>query len=377
MNSAMLATWLRRLAPCAGPSSNRDWLRAVLGCGLALGLCMPFCAWLFGVDAVLRVGPPLAASALLAIAVPSSPLAQPWSLLGGNLVAALVGLLLGHWLGHGWPQASLAMAVAVLLMLGLRCLHPPSTAMAFSLALGGPLVDQQLLHLLLPVGVASLTLIGVAMLYNNLTRAPYPRKLAAPASNPHLTADPLPSERLGLRSDDLESALASAGGFVDVTPEDLERLLLAAEKHASGRLLGGIRAADIMSRDIRSVSPDARIEEAWGLLDKHHLKALPVLDRGRLVGILTLSDLFRGQRKLRSPFGQRVGNLMSHRVQSLRQDAPLAELIELLSDHGRHCLPVLDGSGALVGMLSQSDLIAAFRHLWLQPQADAALAVAV
>ncbi|MDF3843067.1 HPP family protein [Pseudomonas citronellolis] len=379
MKAAAFGSWLHRLAPCAGPSSNRDWLRAVLGCGFALGLCMPLCAWLFGVDTMLRIGPPLAASALLAIAVPSSPLAQPWSLLGGNLVAALVGLLLGHWLGHSWPQASLSMVVAVLLMLGLRCLHPPSTAMAFSLAVGGQLVDQHLLHLLLPVGVASLALIGVALVYNNLTRAPYPRKLAVPASNPHLTADPLPGERLGLHADDLESALASAGGFVDVTPEDLERLLLAAEKHASERLLGGIRARDIMSRDIRSVSPDARIEEAWGLLDKHHLKALPVLDRGHLVGILTLSDLFRGQRRLRSPFGQRVGNLMTHRVQSLREDAQLPELIQLLSDQGRHCLPVVDGAGRLVGMLSQTDLIAAFRHLWLQPQvqAERALQVAV
>lgn len=368
--SAAFSTWLRRLAPCAGPSSNREWLRAVLGCGLALGLSMPFCAWLFGVDSVLRVGPPLAASALLAIAVPSSPLAQPWSLLGGNLVAALVGLLVGHWLGHSWPQASLAMALAVFFMLGLRCLHPPSTAMAFSLCLGGPLVDQQLLHLLLPVAVGSLTLIGLALLYNNLTRAPYPRQLVAPASNPHHTRDPLPGERLGFRSDDLEQALASVGGFVDVTRDDLERLLHVAEKHASERLLGGITAKDIMSRDIRSTSPDARIEQAWTLLDSHHLKALPVLDRGRLVGILTLSDLFRGQRRLSSPFGQRVGNLMTHKVQTLRADAPLPELIERLSDQGWHCLPVLDEKGQLVGMLSQSDLIAAFRHLWLQPAAE-------
>lgn len=371
MSSAAFSAWLRRLAPCAGPSSNRDWLRAVLGCGLALGLCMPLCAWLFGVEAVLRVGPPLAASALLAIAVPSSPLAQPWSLLGGNLVAALVGLLVGHWLGHGWPQASLAMALAVFCMLGLRCLHPPSTAMAFSLCLGGPLVEQQLLLLLLPVGVASLTLIGLGMLYNNLTRAPYPRPLATPAGNPHRTRDPLPGERLGLRADDLEEALASAGGFVDVTREDLERLLQAAEKHASARLLGGIRARDIMSRDVRWVAPDARIEEAWKLLDEHRLKALPVLDRGHLAGILTLADLFRGQRRLRSPFGQRVGNLMTYQVQSLRDDAPLAELIERFSDGGWHCLPVLDERGELVGMLSQSDLIAAFGHLWLQPQAPA------
>ncbi|WP_374442811.1 HPP family protein [Pseudomonas panipatensis] len=372
MKSFDLPLWLRRLAPSAGPASNREWLRAVVGCGLSLSLSLALCVWLFDADTAQRIGPPLAASALLVIAVASSPLAQPWSLVAGNLVSALVGLAFGLWLGHGWPVAALAMGASVLAMLGLRCLHPPSTALAFSLCLGGPLVQQQGLHLLLPVSLASLALLALALLYNNLTRTPYPRQLAASTGNPRLTRDPLPSQRLGFRSEDLEQALAGFGGFVDVTREDLERLLHEAEKQASGRLLGGITAEAIMSRDIRSVSPRSRVEQAWQLLARHHLKALPVVEDGRLVGILTLTDLFRGVHtrglgRLRSPFGQQVGNLMTHRVQSLRADAPLAELIERLSDQGLHCLPVLDDHGRLVGMLSQSDLIAAFRHLWRQP----------
>ena len=253
MKAAAFGAWLHRLAPCAGPSSNRDWLRAVLGCGFALGLCMPLCAWLFGVDTMLRIGPPLAASALLAIAVPSSPLAQPWSLLGGNLVAALVGLLLGHWLGHSWPQASLSMVVAVLLMLGLRCLHPPSTAMAFSLAVGGPLVDQHLLHLLLPVGVASLALIGVALVYNNLTRRRWPHV--------HHTAAVEPGGARFTRSD-LDAALAHYNQVLDISREDLQDLLQHAEAAAYRRTMGELRCADVMTPD-PVVARAFDIDYAW------------------------------------------------------------------------------------------------------------------
>ncbi|KAF1051995.1 MAG: Magnesium transporter MgtE [Stenotrophomonas maltophilia] len=368
MNSS-LPHWLRRLAPCAGPASLREGLRAIFGCALALALALLGGALLFGAEVVARIAPPIAASSLLAVAVASSPLAQPWSVAAGNTVAALCGLLVGHWLGHDWQTATLAMGVAVTAMLALRCLHPPSTAMAVSLCLGGPLVEQYGLSLAWPVLVTSTLLCLLALLYNNLTRTAYPRPLSSPAAQPHHTADPLPSQRLAVRSEDLRHALQDFDSFVDVTTDDLERLLHAAEFNASQRLLGGISARQIMSTDIRSIGPAARVEEAWRLLDAHHLKALPVLQDGRLVGILTLTDLFRGMhrrglQRLRSAFGQTVGNLMTHRVRTISEDTPLAELVAPLSDHGLHCLPVVNAQGQLVGMLSQSDLIAAVEHLW-------------
>jgi CBS domain-containing membrane protein len=49
---------------------------------------------------------PMGASAVLLFAVPASPLAQPWSIIGGNLVAATVGVACARWIPEpGWPPA--------------------------------------------------------------------------------------------------------------------------------------------------------------------------------------------------------------------------------------------------------------------------------
>jgi CBS domain-containing membrane protein len=273
-------------------------------------------------------------------------------------------------------SAPLAFGLALVAMQALRCLHPPSCAVALAVALGGRLFAEQGWHLLLPVLLGSLLLVLTALLFHNLTGTPYPRKLAHAASGPHLTADPLPSERNGFAEVDLDRALTEFGSVVDVTRDDLQRLLQLTEKHALRRTMGDLRAARIMSRDLRTITPEAPISDAWRLLDRHHLKALPVLDdKQRLVGILTLSDLLghaagTAPRTLAERFLARreapVSRLMTRLVRCVTVHTPVVELVSLLSDQGLHCLPVLDDGGRLVGIVSQSDLIAALYRNWLQ-----------
>ncbi|SDO97872.1 HPP family protein [Pseudomonas jinjuensis] len=372
MTSSSRFAWLKRLAPGAAVAPPREWLRTGLGGCLALGGALWLCCHLFGLDAVLRIAPPFAASALLVFAVASSPLAQPWPVFAGNLLSAAIGLAAGHWLGHDWMVATAAMSASIVFMFALRCLHPPSCAVAFGLALGGPMVEQQGMLLLWPVALLSLGLIVAAMLINNLTGSNYPRQLARVVANPHHTRDPLPSQRLEFNQADLDQALAEFGGFVDVTREDLSRLLHATERHAERRLIDGVTAADIMSRDVRTVGPQERMSRARELFRHYHIKALPVLDERRaLVGILTQSDLltglYGGSRLGRLAFGSpNVAQVMSTPVETVRLDTPLTQLVWRLSDEGLHCLPVLDEQGGLAGIVSQTDLIAALHHRWLQ-----------
>src|SRR5258706_10586585 len=81
---------------------------------------------------------PMGASAVLLFAVPASPLAQPWSIIGGNLVSATVGVACAALIGNPVHAAALAVAVAVGAMFALRCIHPPSGAVALTAGLGGP-----------------------------------------------------------------------------------------------------------------------------------------------------------------------------------------------------------------------------------------------
>lgn len=56
----------------------------------------------------------------------------------------------------------------------------------------------------------------------------------------------------------------------------------------------GLRAGDVMTRELVTVEPDTPLEEVAHLLERHRIKRVPVLKAGRLVGILSRADLLRG-----------------------------------------------------------------------------------
>ena len=374
-----LIDWFRSFVPAPLNAPPKEWIRAAIGIAIVmlLTLCSGF--GLFGVSLTLQLIAPAGASAVLVFAASSSPFAQPWSVLGGNLVATLIGISLG--LGGLPPMVATALCVCLVLvcLFGLRCLHPPGVALALVAVVGSPEIHRLGYGLLYPVAFNSLLLLAVALLYNNLTRHAYP-KPRLPRENLHHTRDPLPGERMSFSPDDLDRALRDFGEYVDVTRDDLERLLKQTEKHALRRSMGEITAADIMSRDLYWHTPDTFIGEAWQTLQRHRLRCLPLVGKGReLVGIVTLVDLLKHfhPRPGRLSFGQlrflrgtKLRAIMSAPVISVTADTHMVELVYLLSDRGLHCLPVVDQQGLLVGMITQTDLIAALYRNWLKHLPD-------
>lgn len=68
----------------------------------------------------------------------------------------------------------------------------------------------------------------------------------------------------------------------------------------------GRRARDVMTREVISVQPDTPLARIAALLEKHHIKRVPVLDGGRLVGIVSRANLLRGVAAWKRPAGVRV-----------------------------------------------------------------------
>ncbi|MGZ8291308.1 MAG: CBS domain-containing protein [Telluria sp.] len=102
--------------------------------------------------------------------------------------------------------------------------------------------------------------------------------------------------------------------------------------------------------------------EAWRLLDLHELRALPVVDeQGILVAIITLRDLIAAPDATppRLAKQQFVSGLMSRSVQVTTPEQTVADLVPLFPDGGFHHLPVVDGARRVLGMVTQSDIIAA------------------
>lgn len=368
--------WLKSFVPDALTASMQERLRAAFGVCLAVMLTLGCSLLLFGPELALCVAPPMGASALLLFVVSSSPFAQPWPVLGGNLLCSLIGILLGLSGLDPVLAAGLGTGLALATMFVLRCMHPPSCALTLLLTLGWPELQSKEFELLYPIAFNSLMLLSIALVYNNLTGHPYP-KARAPRANPHHTRDLLPSDRLSFTSADLDAALDEFDEYIDVTREDLERLLKSTEKHALRRSMGEVTAADIMSRDLHWATPDTFINQAWLILRDNLLRNLPVVDgeTRQLLGIVTQIDLLQHFQPSRSRLsfgrlnylrGTKLRAIMSTPVVSVPEDMHMADLVFLLSDRGLHCLPVVDGNGRLVGMVTQTDLIAALYRIWLQ-----------
>jgi CBS domain-containing membrane protein len=372
--------WFRSFVPAPLNARAQEWMRVAIGIAIGMSLCVSLGVWWFGTTITLHIAAPIAASAVLLFGASSSPFAQPWSILAGNMCAALIGISLGLSPLDSVSATVLAASLSLVCLFALRCLHPPSCALAVLAASGGFGVDDPGYALLYPVALNSLLLVAVALLYNNLTGHAYPKPRLS-RENRHHTRDPLPGERLSFSRDDMERALEEFGEYVDVTRDDLARLIKQTEKHALRRSMGEISAADIMSRDLYWAAPDSFIQQAWQTLREHRLRSLPVVEEGsgKLIGIVTLVDLLKQFQpsqarvnfgRLKYLRGTKLRSIMSAPVVAVKQDVHMVELVFLLSDRGLHCLPVVDEHERLVGMITQTDLIAALYRNWLKQLPD-------
>lgn len=374
--------WWQRLGLQRQTVDWRERLRDSLGAALGVAVAGGVGWWLLdGREGALWLAAPMGASAVLLFAVPSSPLAQAWPALAGNIVSALVGTAVYQAWGGGPAAAAAAVGLALLLMFPLRCVHPPGGGTALVAVLGGPAV-----HALgwgfafVPVGLNAALLVVVARLYR---RATAPQRSHAPPvhDNRHQTRDAAPQDRIGLTRADLDAALRDFNQLVDIDRDALEDLLRQAQAQAWQRRFGRVRCGDIMSRDLVTVEFGTPLEEAWRLLYVHRIKALPVVDRARrVIGIVTLIDFIKQARlDPRDPrsFGERVrrllsatpgphsdkpevvGQVMAHPVHTVGSEEAVVELVPRLSDLGLHHVPVVDAERRLVGMVTQSDLVAA------------------
>ena len=149
-------------------------IRSVFGAFIGLGLVLLVAKYLrdlSGIDEWLMAS--LGASALLVFALPQSPMAQPWAVIAGNTLSALVGISVAHVIGEPLIALPLAASMSILGMFLLRCLHPPAAAVALIAVLGGVMHYR---YAFFPVMVDSILLIIAGAIYSNLTGKKYPNQ---------------------------------------------------------------------------------------------------------------------------------------------------------------------------------------------------------
>ncbi len=143
-----------------------------------------------------------------------------------------------------------------------------------------------------------------------------------------------------------------------------------------------LRAKDIMTTAVLSVSADTEVDELARLFAERNVNAMPVLDsEGRLEGIVTETDLVEQNKPLHIPTvisifdwvfylesekdfkdevkritARKVGELCSRDVATCSPETPVSEIASLMVDKGVHLLPVVEG-GKVVGVVARLDVI--------------------
>ena len=119
-----------------------------------------------------------------------------------------------------------------------------------------------------------------------------------------------------------------------------------------------MKIRDVMSRDVRLVSPHQTIQEAARLMEEIDAGALPVGENDRLVGMITDRDItIRAVAQGLAP-DTHVHDVMTQEIHYCFDDQDIEEVAEQMSDLKVRRLPVLDRNKRLVGIVSLGDIAA-------------------
>jgi CBS domain-containing protein/anti-sigma regulatory factor (Ser/Thr protein kinase) len=120
------------------------------------------------------------------------------------------------------------------------------------------------------------------------------------------------------------------------------------------------RVESVMASDVLVLSPEISMIEAKEFLRGKRISGAPVVQDGRILGIVTMSDVIDSMEKgmLQSP----VSECMTTNVQTILKDAPVIEAMNNLGRQGHGRLPVVDHEAKLVGIITTGTVIRSLLH---------------
>ncbi len=153
-----------------------------------------------------------------------------------------------------------------------------------------------------------------------------------------------------------------------------------------------MNVASVMSRTIITIDPDESFRILWRSLFKHHVNALPVVNKHqKLVGIITKEDLLERlypdyheifleeiervdfeemEKKITELVGLTAQDVMSKKVLFTRADTPIMRALSRMITHRVNQLPVVDEKGVVVGMLTKGDIFYAMFRTHLDAEGE-------
>ena len=126
-------------------------------------------------------------------------------------------------------------------------------------------------------------------------------------------------------------------------------------------MLNETKVRDLMTKDVYTIEPDVETVFAFEKLMRYKISAMPVLDDGKMVGIVTATDLGHNLILDKYQYGTKVKSVMVTDVATVNSECTIKEAIDVMFNNAPgdsiiNQLPVVD-NGELVGIISDGDII--------------------
>ena len=134
-------------------------------------------------------------------------------------------------------------------------------------------------------------------------------------------------------------------------------------------MIPALTVGQIMTREVTSLEADHSINLAAAVMEWRHIRHLPVVRNGKLLGLVTHRDLAKAQahllalpaRELLKDGAQTLSvpvvEIMRREIWCVTASTPVLEAARIMVDHKFGCLPVVDDQERLVGIVTQIDLL--------------------
>ena len=222
------------------PVSHAERIASAAGGFIAILSVYFVSQWSLGAAGAGILVASMGASAVLLFAVPHGQLSQPWPVLGGHVVSAIIGVGCAQAFSNEILAASAAVGLAIGGMYYLKCIHPPGGATALSAVVGGEAVRALgYQYVITPVLINVVIILVIAFLYNYLFPwRRYPASLQGSNKDRGEIAPPAgPAE---ISHADFVYALSQIDSFIDASEYDLLRIYdLATHRSRSTHLDAG------------------------------------------------------------------------------------------------------------------------------------------
>lgn len=221
---------MRSFIPHSAHISLTEKLRSGLAGGVAILFLTLALHYLPQHDYPLLMLASMASSTALLFAAPHSPFSQPWNLVGGHFISALVGWVCSLLIVDPAIAGGTAVGIAISLTYILKCLHPPSAATALAIVISSANFHSMAWQWCAVIVIANVvTLLLLTLLINNIVPG---RRYPMPINVPNHSKI---AQLVTPEQDDIEWALVQMDSMLDIRTEDLLDIYAKAVEHAKVR----------------------------------------------------------------------------------------------------------------------------------------------